>query len=223
MKQIETVFNRDEVAGIRAMIARNRLEDGALSALGMARAVKANRQFDLVEADARALAQLTFTALKRNSLFHRFALPSDVSMPMINHYGVGMHYGPHYDSSVTPAADGHEIRTDFSATIFVSDPDDYEGGELSFEWNGARQRVKLPAGDMLLYPAGLLHEVEPVTRGARHAVVFWVQSKIGHDDRRRLLFRMDEAVGSLAHKHPQAPEVRELLGVFQNLSRMWMR
>jgi PKHD-type hydroxylase len=223
VKHIEAVFNREELSLVRAMIARNRLEDGAASALGMARAVKANRQFALADADARALTQLTFAALKRNSVFRRFALPSDVSVPMVNHYGEGMHYGPHYDSSLMTSPEGNDIRTDFSATVFVSGPDEYEGGHLSFDFNGVRQRFKYAAGDMLLYPAGLLHEVEPVTRGVRHAVVFWVQSKIAQDDCRSLLFRMDEAIGSLAQQHPRAPEVLELLGVFHSLSRMWMR
>ena len=223
MKVIPKVLTPQELAQVRSMIARARPEDGAQSALGLARSVKANEQFAFNQADAQRVAEMTFAALKRSQLFYRYVLPIDVSMPMINRYAKGMSYGPHYDSSVMPSPSGSEIRTDFSVTLFISEPQDYDGGELGFEWNGVRQRIKLAAGDMLVYPAGLLHEVEPVTRGERHAIVFWVQSKIGHDDRRSLLFRLDEAVGSLAHKYPEAPEVRELLGVFQNLSRMWMR
>jgi PKHD-type hydroxylase len=223
VKVIPKVLCAEELSAVRALISRGKPEDGAGSALGLARSVKANQQFALDQKDAQSLAELTFGALKRSQLFYRYALPIDVSMPMANRYAKGMCYGPHYDSSVMPSPNGNEIRTDFSATLFISEPDEYVGGELSFEWSGARQRVKLAAGDMLLYPAGLLHEVEPVTQGERHAVVFWAQSKIGQEDRRKLLFRLDEAVGSLAHKHPESPEVRELLGVFQNLSRMWIR
>lgn len=223
MKTFPGVLKAAELDAVRAMITRAGAVDGAASALGMARGVKANQQFALAAADGKALADLTYTALKRVPLFYRYALPIDVSMPMINRYAEGMCYGPHYDASVMASPGGSEIRTDFSATLFVSDPDEYDGGELVFDWMGMCQKVKLAAGDMVLYPAGLLHEVRPVTRGARHAIVFWVQSRIGEDDRRHLLFRLDEAVGALAHKHPDLPEVRELLGVFQNLSRMWMR
>jgi PKHD-type hydroxylase len=223
MKVFENVLSAQELAVVRAMVERAPSVSGSASALGMARRVKANEQFELTPADGQALANLTFAALKRNPLFYRFALPVDVSMPMINRYAEGMCYGPHYDASVMPSPTGAEIRTDFSATLFVSGPDEYDGGELLFDAMGMKREIKLRAGDMVLYPAGLLHEVRPVTRGARHAIVFWVQSRIAESEQRQLLFRMDEAVGSLAHKHPDLTEVRELLGVFQNLSRMWMR
>lgn len=223
MKVFDRVLTAPELADVRTMIARAPSVCGSGSALGLARRVKANEQFELAPADGEALANLTFAALKRNPLFYRFALPIDVSMPMINRYAEGMSYGPHYDASVMPSPSGTEIRTDFSATLFVSEPEEYDGGELLFDVMGMRSEVKLRAGDMVLYPAGLLHEVRPVTRGARHAIVFWVQSRIAESEQRQLLFRMDEAVGSLAHKHPDSIEVRELLGVFQNLSRMWMR
>ena len=223
MKEFKEVLSPGELAEVRAMIARAWAVSGATSALGMAREVKANEQFTLAPDDAQKLANLVFAALKRNPLFYRYALPIDVSAPMINRYAQGMYYGPHYDASVMPSPSGAEIRTDFSATLFISEPDEYDGGDLLFDAMGMKSEIKLRAGDMILYPAGLLHEVRPVTRGARHAVVFWVQSRIAENEQRQLLFRMDEAVGALAHKHPDLSEVRELLGVFQNLSRMWMR
>jgi PKHD-type hydroxylase len=222
VKVIKGVFSAQDLAAVRALIPRGRLQEGAETAFGLARAAKANQQFVFEQSDAQALAEMTFAALKRSTLFHRCALPVEASMPMINRYAPGMCYGPHYDTSLMACPNGSEMRTDLSATLFISDPADYDGGELCLEMDGALQKVKLAAGDLLLYPAGVLHNVAPVTRGVRHAVVFWVQSRIREHDRRQMLFRLDESIGALAHRHPECAEVRDLLGVFQNLTRMWM-
>ncbi len=222
LKVIKGVFNAQDLAAVRALIACGRLQDGAETAFGLARAAKSNQQYVFDQADSQGLADLTFTALKRSSVFHRCALPVEASMPMINRYVPGMCYGPHYDTSLMVCPNGSEMRTDLSATLFISDPADYDGGELCLEMDGAEQKIKLAAGDLMLYPAGILHNVAPVTRGVRHAVVFWVQSRIREHDRREMLCRLDESIGALASKHPECAEVRDLLGVFQNLTRMWM-
>lgn len=222
MKVIQGVFTAQDLAAVRALIGRGRLQAGAETAFGLARAAKENQQYVFDQSDAQALADLTYTALKRSSVFYRSALPVEASMPMINRYAPGMCYGPHYDTSLMTCPNGSEMRTDLSATLFVSDPAEYDGGELCLHADGAEQKVKLAAGDLLVYPAGLLHHVTPVTRGVRHAVVFWVQSLVREDDRRQILCKLDDSIGSLAAKHPESAEVRDLLGVFQNLTRMWM-
>lgn len=222
MKTIKGVFTIEDLAAVRSLVARGRLQDGAATAFGLARAAKANQQYVFTPPDMQALADLTYGALKRSTLFYRCALPVEASVPMVNRYVPGMCYGPHYDTSLMACPNGSEMRTDLSATLFVSDPADYDGGELCMETDGMQHQVKLAAGDLLLYPAGILHNVAPVTRGERLAVVFWVQSRIREHDRRQLLFRLDESIGALANRHPESAEVRDLLGVFQNLTRMWM-
>ncbi len=222
MITIPNVLTPAELAWVRNLTKAGRHDQGQASALGLARAVKDNQQYGFAPAEAQALSDLTLSALRRNALFYRYALPLDVSAPMINHYGAGHRYGWHYDSSLMQSAQGQEIRADLSATLFVSDPDDYDGGELCIDAGGVESRHKLAAGDMLVYQAGQLHQVTPVTRGVREAIVFWVQSRVRDHERRSLLFQMDRSIGALAAKQPDSVEVRDLLGVFQNLARMWV-
>jgi PKHD-type hydroxylase len=219
---IHGVFTASELAWVRSLTGKGQCEDGRTSALGFARSVKDNQQYSFKAPESQSLADMTFTALRRSGTFFRFALPLEVSTPMINRYAEGKSYGLHYDSTLMPSPSGAEIRADLSATLFVSEPTDYDGGELCIQTASGDSRYKLAAGDMVVYPSCLLHQVLPVTRGAREAVVFWVQSRIRDHEQRDLLYRMDCAVGGLSGQLPESAEVRELVGVFQNLARMWV-
>ena len=167
------------------------------------------------------LAELVFQALGRSREFHRQALPLEMSVPMINRYGVGMSYGPHYDRAFMLGASGRQIRTDLSATLFISPPADYDGGELHIVEGGQDELVKLDAGNLILYPSCILHSVSAVTRGARHAIIFWVQSMIRDHEQRNLVSGLDQVLGSLAERMPGSTEVRDLSGTVNSLTRMW--
>lgn len=221
MHMIEAVLDARELEWIRALIGRSRFSGGVASAHGAAKQVKANQQLECEREDHQSLVQLVFGALHRNAKFSRIALPLEISVPMVNRYGAGMTYGAHYDHPFMPTPDGPKIRGDLSATLFVSDPQEYDGGELCFARVGEEQRIKLNAGDLFLYPASTLHSVRPVTRGERHAVVFWVQSMIRDHERRCMVAELDGLVGRLAERLPGSDEVRDLAGMVGNLTRMW--
>jgi len=218
---IRNVLDAAELARIRGLIQRSRFVHGSESARGAAEQVKSNEQLHSTPEDAQKLAQLVFEALGRHREFHRRALPLEISVPMINRYGVGMSYGPHFDRAFIIGANGRQIRADLSATLFVSPPEDYDGGELSILEDGDHGRVKLDAGNLILYPSCMLHSVSAVTRGARVAIIFWVQSMIRDHERRSLVSNLDQVVGSLAERMPGSTEVRDLSGTVNSLTRMW--
>ena len=165
---------------------------------------------------------MILTALQRNALFVSAALPLRVFPPLFNRYQGGHTFGNHIDNAIRQiAGTGHRIRTDLSATVFLADPGEYEGGELVVEDNYGVHRVKLPAGDMVLYPASSLHSVTSVTNGARVASFFWIQSMIRDDGRRTLLFDLDVAIQQLSRDVPAHPSVVQLTGVYHNLLRQW--
>jgi PKHD-type hydroxylase len=150
------------------------------------------------------------------------ALPLRVFPPLFNRYQGGHSFGNHVDNAIRQVgATGHRLRTDLSATLFLAEPDEYEGGELSVEDTYGVHKVKLPAGDMVLYPSSSLHSVAPVTRGARVASFFWVQSMIRDDGRRTLLFDLDVAIQQLSRDVPAHPSIVQLTGVYHNLLRQW--
>src|SRR5262245_3695788 len=195
MHVIEQVLTAAELEAVRAIIGRSRFGDGAASAHGAAKQVKVNQQLECSQADHQRLVEIVFGALHRHRDFSRTALPLEISVPMVNRYGVGMTYGAHYDKPFMPTPDGPRIRGDLSATLFLSNPEDYDGGELCFARVGAQEQIKLNAGDLFLYPASTLHSVAPVTRGERLAVVFWIQSMIREHDKRAVVFELDGLVG----------------------------
>ncbi len=164
------------------------------------------------------------TALGRNPTFFAGALPRRIYPPLFNCYGGGQSFGWHvdnairYDRRMEPA---DPVRTDLSATLFLSEPDSYDGGELDIEDTYGTHSVKLPAGDLVLYPGSSLHQVRPVTRGARVASFFWIQSFVRTDAQRRLLFDLDVAIQQLTTKLPDAAELVQLTGVYHNLLREW--
>lgn len=196
--------------------------DGRVTAGHTGAPVKSNQQTDEHSALTRALGQTVLAALERNTLFISAALPQRVYPPLFNRYGPGMYFGAHVDGAVRllPGS-GEKLRTDLSATLFLEDPQAYDGGELQIEDSYGLQRVKLAAGDMVLYPASSLHRVTPVTRGTRLACFFWVQSMVRDDGQRTLLFDLDQAVQRLLASGADQAACVGLTGVYHNLLRQW--
>jgi len=220
MRIIENVLSKEELAWVQQLIAGGRFSDGRSSAGGVAGSAKQNQQLDLSPELGQQLSGMVIGALQRSNRFYRSALPLEVSAPMINRYAPGMSYGPHYDSPVFHAPNGSQVRGDLSVTLFITPSAEYDGGELHDSMSG--RRVKLEPGSLVVYPSGGLHEVTPVTRGARHAIVFWVQSMVRDHEQRALLTALDECVEKVSMKLPASEEVRQLTGVFANLGRMWI-
>ena len=185
--------------------------------------VKNNRQLPESCQTAEQARTLILQALKRNGLFFSAALPKTIFPPLFNRYdGSSNHFGNHIDNAVrTFASTGQHVRTDLSATVFLSDPDSYEGGELVIEDTYGEHEIKLPAGDMILYPSSSLHRVQPVTRGTRIASFFWIESMVRETERRRLLFEMDMAILELRQTQDETRPVVNLTGCYHNLIRMW--
>lgn len=187
--------------------------------------VKRNRQLTEDSALARELGGLVLAALERNPLFISAALPARVYPPLFNRYEGGERFGNHIDNAVRllPGGSGEKLRTDLSATLFLAEPESYDGGELLIEGSLGAQSVKLPAGDLLLYPATSLHRVEPVTRGARLASFFWVQSMVAEESQRTLLFDLDTAIQRLTQTGADEAALLQLTGCYHNLLRQWAR
>jgi PKHD-type hydroxylase len=196
--------------------------DGRITAGYQGAAVKFNQQVDERAEVALRGQRLVLAALERHPLFISAALPNAVYPPMFNRYGEGMAFGPHVDGSmrIDPHS-GRKIRTDISATLFLSDPADYDGGELQVHDHFGQHSVKLAAGDLVLYPATSLHQVAPITRGLRLASFFWVQSLVRDDTQRGLLFDMDTAIQRLNQTGADESAKQLLVGCYHNLLRQW--
>ncbi|HTE39349.1 MAG TPA: Fe2+-dependent dioxygenase [Steroidobacteraceae bacterium] len=196
--------------------------DGKATAGYQGAMVKHNLQVPEGAPIARELGALVLAALERNALFISAALPNRVYPPMFNRYEGGMNFGSHVDNAVRlQPADGSKFRTDLSATLFLSGPNEYDGGELLIEDVFGTQQVKLPAGDMILYPASSLHKVIPVTRGARVASFFWVESMVRDDAERTLLFDLDTAIQRLTAGKADEQARLTLTNCYHNLLRKW--
>ena len=196
--------------------------DGRVSAGWQGAPVKHNEQIDERAAVAAECQSIILGALERHPLFISAVLPSEVYPPMFNRYGQGMAFGAHVDGSVRiHPHTGRKLRTDVSATLFLNEPDEYDGGELVVHDAFGTQRVKLAAGDMVVYPATSLHEVTPITRGRRLASFFWVQSLLRDDAQRAMLFDLDNAIQRLNATDADAEARRSLVGVYHNLMRQW--
>ncbi|HEX7338805.1 MAG TPA: Fe2+-dependent dioxygenase [Rhodanobacteraceae bacterium] len=184
--------------------------------------VKRNQQLPETSPLRHELGKIVLDALARNGLFHAATLPQHILPPRFNRYQDGGQYGFHVDGSVMalPDATG-QLRSDIACTLFINEPDSYDGGELIVSDTYGEHEVKLPAGDLIVYPASSLHRVAPVTRGARLAAFFWVQSLIRDDTRRRLLFELDASVRQLGNAAATRPTVLRLTGIYHNLLRMW--
>jgi PKHD-type hydroxylase len=219
---IPDVLTPAEVARARELLESADWTDGRLTAGYQAAKVKDNMQLPAQHPLALELGGQIVRALTANPLFMAAALPLHFLPPMFNRYSGGQQFGTHVDGAIRliPGT-GHRIRTDLSCTLFLAEPDEYDGGELVVEDTYGAKSVKLPAGHMVLYPATSLHHVTPVTRGVRVCSFFWLQSLIRDDQRRTMLFDMDMAIQRLAVDVPDHAAVVQLTGVYNNLLRQW--
>lgn len=221
---VQNVLDAAQLAHCRDRLGEAVWADGRITAGHQSARAKDNQQVPETDAVARELGALILDALGRNPTFFAGALPRRIYPPLFNCYDGGQSFGWHvdnairYDRRTEPA---EPVRTDLSATLFLSEPDGYDGGELVIEDTFGTHSVKLPAGDLVLYPGSSLHQVRPVTRGARVAAFFWIQSFVRSDTQRRLLFDLDVAIQQLTLKLPEAPELVQLTGVYHNLLRGW--
>lgn len=220
---IPEVLTPDEVAYARQLLLQAQWQDGRSTAGHQALDVKHNLQLPPQGDTARELAAMVARALARNPLYQSAALPRKLMTPMFNCYQGGMTYGNHVDNAIRhDPLSGDYVRTDVSSTLFFSNPDEYEGGELIIEDTYGSHAVKLAAGDLILYPSTSLHRVEPVTAGARLASFMWCQSMVRDDKQRAMLFDMDMAIISLRQKVGDSEEeVVSLTAVYHNLLRQW--
>jgi PKHD-type hydroxylase len=220
--QIPDVLTREQVARVRQLLASAAWVDGRVTAGPQSARVKDNSQLAESDPVARELGAMVLTALGRNPLFLAAALPLKVFPPLFNRYTGGQSFGNHVDNAVRQVNEtGVRLRTDLSATLFLSEPEDYDGGELLVEDTYGVHSVKLQAGHLVLYPSSSLHNVQPVTRGARIASFFWVQSMIREDAERTLLFDLDTAIQRLTLDLPDHPSAVQLTSVYHNLLRRW--
>lgn len=219
---IPNVLTAGQLGRCREQLAAASWVDGRVTAGHQGAQVKANRQLPENSALAGELGDMILAALERHPLFISATLPALVYPPLFNYYEQGQHFGDHIDNAIRllPGT-GLKMRTDISATLFLCDPLEYDGGELLIEDTYGAHAVKLPAGDLVLYPATSLHRVTPVTRGVRLASFFWIQSMVRDDAQRTMLFDMDTAIRELhATGADEAARVR-LTGCYHNLLRMW--
>lgn len=220
--QVPNVLTPDQVADCRRRLDSAQWIDGSVTAGHQSKLAKNNMQLAETDTLAIELGDLILAALERNPLFVSAALPQKIFPPLFNRYSGGQNFGTHVDNAIRQVAGTeHRVRTDLSATLFFSEPHEYEGGELVVEDNYGVQRVKLAAGSMILYPASSLHHVTPVTSGARVASFFWIQSMVRDDGQRTLLFDLDSSIQRLASEAPDHPSVIHLTGVYHNLLRRW--
>lgn len=220
--QIPDVLTSDQVAECRKLLEATEWVDGSVTAGHQSARAKDNMQLPEDHPAAARMGDLILAALEQNPLFVSSALPAKVFPPLFNRYSGGQNFGTHVDNAIRQVAGTeHRVRTDLSATLFFSGPDEYEGGELVIEDNYGVQRVKLPAGHMIVYPASSLHHVTPVTQGTRLASFFWIQSMVRDDGQRTLLFDLDMSIQRLGQDAPDHPSVVQLTGVYHNLLRRW--
>lgn len=221
MLHIPGVLRREQVAAMRARLDASDWIDGRATVGAQGAQVKQNRQLPENSPLALELGRTVLAALADNPLFFSAALPLRTIAPLFNSYAGGEHYGAHVDGSMRRMADGQWLRTDVSSTLFLSDPDDYDGGELIVTDAYGEHEVKLPAGDLILYPSTSIHRVEPVTRGARVCSFFWTQSMVRDDMRRGMLLELDQNIQSLRARLGDCAELVGLTGHYHNLLRQW--
>jgi len=222
--QIPDVLSPEQVRQFRERLDGADWADGRITAGYQSAKAKDNAQLPEDSPVARELGAIVLDALSRNSTFFSAALPRRIYPPLFNRYAGGQSFGFHVDNAVRydrSRGGAEAVRTDLSATLFLSAPDEYDGGELVIEDTFGTQAVKLPAGHMVLYPGTSLHKVTPVTRGARVAAFFWIQSMVRDDARRRLMFEHDVATRLLTRDVADHPALVQLTGVYHNLLRQW--
>ncbi len=219
---IPAVLTAEQIGECRRALMQADWSDGRVSAGAQALKVKRNLQLPSNAPVAITQGKLILEALSRNPLFIAAALPLKVLPPGFNRYESEAHYGRHVDNAVLSMPGTHaRLRTDLSATLFLSDPSDYDGGELVIEHQGVSHSVKLPAGHLVLYPAGCVHQVSAVTRGCRLAAFFWIQSLVRDDGHRDLLLTLDRSIQSLTTATAEHPALLQLTSVYHQLLRRW--
>ncbi|HCL6648474.1 PKHD-type hydroxylase YbiX [Raoultella ornithinolytica] len=221
MYHIPAVLRPQEVDDFRAQLQQADWVDGRATTGDQGALVKKNQQVDTRSPLYGELQNRVLAALNRSSLFFAAALPKTLSSPLFNRYQQSETYGFHVDGAVRSQAQGGWMRTDLSATLFLSAPESYDGGELVVNDTYGQHTVKLPAGDLVLYPSSSLHCVMPVTQGVRVASFLWIQSMIRDDKRRSMLFELDRNIQTLKSRHGESDEVLSLLNLYHNLLREW--
>ncbi|WP_300295562.1 Fe2+-dependent dioxygenase [Ferrovibrio sp.] len=223
MLRIPAVLTKQQVAQCRQVMDAAEWVDGNVTAGHQSALAKKNMQLPEGSVAARQVGELVLDALERSPLFISGALPLKVFPPLFNRYAGGESFGNHVDNAIRPlAGSDFRIRTDLSCTLFLAEPEEYDGGELVVEDTYGEHRVKLPAGDMVLYPSTSLHRVTEVTRGARVASFFWLQSMVRDDGQRSLLFQLDTSIQQLAAEKTHGdPAVVQLTAIYHNLLRRW--
>ena len=223
MIAIPDLLTADQLASLRRILAGAEWIDGNATSGSQSALAKRNRQLPEESVAARLAGEIVLDALSASPLFVAAALPLKVFPPLFNAYAEGEAFGTHVDSAVRiRKGSDFRLRSDLSATLFLADPADYEGGELVVEDLFGAHRVRLPAGHMVLYPSSSLHHVTPVTRGERVACFFWIQSMVRDDGDRRLLFELDSSIQALGGDRGQDDrEVIRLTGLYHNLLRRW--
>ena len=222
MLHVPKVLAPEQVAECRRLLDAADWSDGKATVGEQGALVKRNRQLPELSTTGRQLGELILNALSRNTLFFSAALPLKTVPPLFNRYEGGEQYGTHIDGAVRAVpGSSHFIRTDLSATLFLTDPADYDGGELVVQDTYGEHAVKLPAGDLVLYTSGSLHRVNPVTRGCRTASFLWTQSMVPDERHRETLFRLDQSIQKLRGKFGESEETVALAGHYHNLLRMW--
>jgi PKHD-type hydroxylase len=220
--RVPALLSAEQLAAAYALLAEAPWGDGRATAGYQSARVKENLQLPEDCEASRKLREIVLPALERNPLFLSAALPARVFPPLFNRYEPGMNFGAHVDNAIRQVGTTpHRIRTDISATLFLTAPEDYDGGELIVEDTYGAHNAKLAAGDMILYPATSLHCVTPVTRGARVAAFFWVQSMVKDDGERAILFDLDRSIMELARAAPDSPALVRLTACYHNLIRRW--
>lgn len=220
---VQRVLTADQVGQCLAVLARAPWIDGRRSAGPAAALAKQNMEADLTDPNVRGWSDALQRILKSHPAFVASALPAKICPPSFNRYEAGQTYGTHNDAAIFDFSGIGQgwLRGDLAATLFLSAPDAYDGGELVIEHSFGVSQVKLPAGDLVLYPASSQHRVEPVTRGSRIASYFWIQSLVRDDSERQLLRDLDGAIMQLRGIAPEHKAVLQLLGLYHNLLRMW--
>jgi PKHD-type hydroxylase len=219
---VPNILTAEQVAECRRQLDAAAWVDGRITAGHQSAKAKENAQLPEDSPVARQLGQMIVSALERHPLFVAGALPLKVFPPLFNRYASGQSFGNHVDNAMRKVREASDwVRTDISATLFLAQPSEYDGGELMIDDTFGSHAVKLPAGDLVLYPATSLHRVQPVTRGARIASFFWIQSMVRDDGERTLLFDLDLAIQRLGSDAPNHPALVQLTGVYHNLLRRW--
>lgn len=222
MLHIPAVISREQVAECRRLLDHARWVDGLATSGEQAALCKHNLQLEEDSALARQLGGIVLAALGRNALFVSAALPARILPPYFNRYEGGGQFGNHVDNAIRiDPGNGQRLRTDVSTTLFLCDPEEYDGGELVVEDSYGTHQVKLPAGDMIVYPSTSLHRVEPVTRGARVCAFFWTQSMVRDDWKRQMLFDLDMNIQKLRLQVGDSTETVALTSHYHNLLRLW--